>query len=196
MGLKARSAAQTHVTAALDRRESGPAACAPGGVPSAPLLENRLLRGHGDRPPFVPSLVHGQAAYSKKAKLYIENKARSAAGGRQRTPGRMLTKAVTSWPSEMRPRSLLRPAGTADPHEAAGFGGAELAIHTVVLPLDGEGTRVTDVVQARMMASKSTSPRPTERKSQPRRGSPKGRWDERIPVRPSRLTFTSFMWTW
>src|SRR5690606_23639016 len=69
--------------------------------------KNRLLRGHGDRPPFVPSLVHGQAAYSKKAKFYIENKdAFSAADERQRTrPSRMLTKAVTSWPSEMRPRS-------------------------------------------------------------------------------------------
>ena len=37
--------------------------------------------------------------------------------------------------------------------------------------------------KARMMASKFTPPRPSERKSQPRRGSPKFKWLARIPLR-------------
>ena len=47
--------------------------------------------------------------------------------------------------------------------------------------------------KARMMASKFTPPRPNERKSQPRRGSPKFKWLASIPLVPSSVTIASFM---
>ena len=51
-----------------------------------------------------------------------------------------------------------------------------LAVHAAVFPLDRQRAGVAGGVQARMISSKFTPPRPSERKSQPRCGSPKFRW--------------------
>src|SRR4030042_915342 len=51
-------------------------------------------------------------------------------------------------------------------------------------------------LKARMIGSHFTSPRPGETKSQPRRGSPKSRWEPRMLLRPVSLTRESLTWQW
>ena len=80
-------------------------------------------------------------------------------------------------------------------HELAGFLGAGLAVHAEVFPFDRQRAGVLDLVQARMISSKSTLPRPGERNSQPRRGSPNVRWLPRMPLRPFRCTMASLTCT-
>src|SRR5690606_4746041 len=48
----------------------------------------------------------------------------------------------------------------------------------------------------RKTSSQGTSPWPAETKSQPRRGSPQGRWEPRRPLRPSRRLRASLQSTW
>ena len=79
--------------------------------------------------------------------------------------------------------------------ELASLAGAVLAVHADVFPLDRQRPFVLHLVEARMISSKFTPPRPGERKSQPRRGSPKLRWLPRMPVRPLSVTIASLMCT-
>ena len=86
--------------------------------------------------------------------------------------------------------------GKIEPFDELGrFPGPRFTIHPHVFPFDRQRTVNTDLIQRADDLLEIHAAAPGERKSQPRRGSPKFKWLRQDTERPLSVTIASLTWT-